>query len=79
MTVSHAATSAMTYDEKRQHVKDTMDRIGLPLTEIVTETSYNYTYVADVLRGEPGKRSNPCLDAVAEELERRGITTRIGS
>lgn len=66
----------MTYDERRQAIKQTIDRSALSLAALVRETSYPYNYVADVLRGEPGKVSTPVLDAMEDELRRRGINIK---
>ena len=63
----------MSYQDKRKALKAAIDNSGVPMSHIVSELPHPYNYVADVLRGEPGKVSSPVLEKVEDELERRGI------
>jgi len=68
------------YDTRRKKLKRCVDRIGVPLTDIVegiqqrTEKRQSYTYINSVLNGRPGAKSQPVLDRVEKELEARGIS-----
>lgn len=64
-----------TYHERRRAIKRAVDQCAhITLTDLMDELDYSYTYVADVLRGAPGKVSGPCLEDVEAALKRRGVT-----
>jgi len=67
----------MSYQERRKALKDAIDKSGVPMSHIVRDLPHSYNYVADVLRGEPGKVSAPVLKKVEAELDRRGIPTNM--
>jgi len=73
----------MDYNERRTAIKATVDRCGLPLSHIVEQMErpegkrYAYNYVADVLRGEPGKVSSDVLDSVESVLNDHGMNMKL--
>jgi len=73
----------MDYEKRRKAIKATVDQCGLPLSQIHREIEppdgkvYAYNYVADVLRGAPGKVSSDVLDSVEAVLNDHGMKPNV--